>query len=67
MLSAEQKLFYQTNGYVLVPAMLDMSEAASLRAEMHAIAASQGPSDATWDSVRNSGTAITAAATSSHS
>lgn len=59
MLSAEQKLFYQTNGYVLVPAMLDMSEAASLRAEMHAIAASQGPSDATWDSVRNTGTAIT--------
>ena len=59
MLSIEQKSFYQKNGYVVVPGLLDQSEAARLRAEMHAIAAREGHSDATWESVRGGGTAIT--------
>lgn len=59
MLSVEEKNFYQNNGYLLVPSLLDSGEAEALRTEMHAIAAREGHSDATWASVRGGGTAIT--------
>lgn len=59
MLTENQKNFYDERGYVLVPGLLSLAEAAALRTEMHAIAMSEGHSDATWDSVRASGTSIT--------
>src|SRR5690242_584927 len=59
MLSEEQKKFYDDQGYVLVPGLLSAEEAAAFRAEMHRIADNEGNSDATWDSVRGSGTTIT--------
>ena len=58
MLDQTQLDFYQTNGYVLVPGLITQEEALALREEMHAIAAREGHSDATWDSVRSGETAI---------
>ena len=59
MLDAEQLSFYDANGYILIPGLLEPAEAAALHAEMHAIAGQEGHSDATWASVRGQGTAIT--------
>ena len=58
MLTEEQKSFYDEQGYVLVPNLLTSDEAAAFRAEMHRIATDEGSSDATWDSVRGTGTSI---------
>lgn len=57
-LTTSQQLFYQENGYVLVPELLSSSECTRLRQEMHDIAAQEGHSDATWDSVRGENTAL---------
>ena len=51
--------FYRENGYVHVKGLLTTEEAAAYRAELHALAARQGETDATWDSVRGGGTSIT--------
>jgi phytanoyl-CoA hydroxylase len=54
-LTAEQRAFYTENGYVLVPGIFSHDEAATLRAEAHALAdrLQQGRNiDATWASVR---------------
>ena len=53
MLTPDQMQFYADHGYVLVPGLLTAAEAATYRAEVHAIAATQGPSDATWESVKS--------------
>lgn len=58
-LSAEQRSFYQQNGYVHVEGLLSPEEAAAYRAELHALAERQGGNDATWSSVRGAGTRIT--------
>jgi phytanoyl-CoA hydroxylase len=57
-LSSSQKAFYEENGYLLVPGCIDPDEAADLRTEVHAIAARQGPTDATWSSVAEGGTVL---------
>lgn len=51
-LTPDQQVFYREQGYIHLPGFLSPDEAASYRAEVHAIAASQGPSDATWASVK---------------
>ncbi len=58
-LSVEQIDFYHENGFVHVRGLLAPEEAAAYRAEVHAIAERQGSNDATWESVRGSGTQIT--------
>ena len=58
-LSDEQKAFYEQNGYVHVQGMITREEAAAYRAELHALAARQGSNDATWTSVKGTGTTIT--------
>lgn len=50
-LSPEQKAHYDENGYVLVKGLLSPAEAAAYRAEVHALDARQGETNATWDSV----------------
>jgi ectoine hydroxylase-related dioxygenase (phytanoyl-CoA dioxygenase family) len=57
-LSEEQRRFYAENGYILLRAFIGPEEAAALRAEVHAIAARQGPTNATWASVAGAGTAL---------
>lgn len=59
MLTAEQKAFYDEHGYIHIPGMLSQDEAAFFRAEVHALAEREGQSDATWESVRGTGTSIT--------
>lgn len=56
--TAAQLRFYADNGYLLIPALIDADEAAALRAEVHAIAARQGPTNATWSSVAGADTAL---------
>lgn len=56
-LTEEQKAFYETNGYVLVRGLLSPEEAATYRAEVHALNERQGETDATWESVKG-GTSI---------
>ncbi len=51
-LSDKQRDFYQEYGYVLVKGLLTPQEAAAYRAEVHALDARQGETDATWDSVK---------------
>lgn len=51
-LTPEQKAFYDENGYVLVPGLFTPEEAAAYRAEVHAIDARQGETNATWASVK---------------
>jgi len=58
-LSAEQRDFYARLGYVHIKGLLTAAEAAAYRAELHALAARQGETDATWDSVKTGGTSIT--------
>ena len=57
-LSRDQQTFYEENGYLLLPSFIDKGEAASLRAEVHAIAIRQGPTNATWSSVAAQGTVL---------
>ena len=57
-LTAEQGRFYEDNGYVLIKEFITGREAAGLRAEVHAIAERQGPTDATWSSVAGEGTKL---------
>lgn len=58
-LTSDQRCFYDENGFVVVPSLLTSEEAADLRNEAHAIAEAQGDADATWGSVRSSGTRLT--------
>jgi phytanoyl-CoA hydroxylase len=58
-LTAEERAFYAENGYVHVKGLLTAEEAREYRAEVHAIAERQGSNDATWESVKGSGTRIT--------
>ncbi len=58
-LSDTQKAFYDENGYVHIEGLITTEEAAMYRAELHDIAARQGSNDATWTSVKGSGTTIT--------
>ena len=51
-LSAAQRADYDANGYILVKGLLSPEEAAFYRAEVHALDARQGATNATWDSVR---------------
>ena len=57
-LSTDQRRFYDDNGYLLIKQFITAGEAASLRAEVHAIAARQGPTNATWSSVSGQGTKL---------
>lgn len=57
-LTAEQLAAYDRDGYVHIRGLLTAAEAAAYRAEVHAIAAQQGESDATWASVKGTGTSI---------
>ena len=57
-LTADQQAFYDENGYLLIPGLIGADEAAKLRAEVHAIAARQGPTNATWSSVADGGTLL---------
>ena len=57
-LTSEEKAFYDENGYLLIRGFLTSQEAADLRAEVHAIAARQGPTNATWASVSDQGTKL---------
>lgn len=56
-LTDRQKRDYAEHGYVLIKGLLGAGEAAAYRAEVHALDARQGETDATWDSVKG-GTAI---------
>lgn len=58
-LSAAQREFYAEHGYVHIRSLLTAEEAAFYRAELHALAARQGETDATWESVKAGGTSIT--------
>ena len=57
-LSAEQRSFYDDNGYLLIRRFIGPAEASALRSEVHAIAARQGPTNATWSSVSGQGTKL---------
>lgn len=57
-LQPDQKAFYEENGYLLISGFVGPDEAAALRTEVHAIAARQGPTNATWSSVAEGGTAL---------
>jgi phytanoyl-CoA hydroxylase len=58
-LTPEQAEFYRQNGYLHIRGLLDPQEAAFYRAELHALAERQGSNDATWTSVKDSGTRLT--------
>lgn len=57
-LSPTQRQYYAECGYVLLRGFLPSDEAAALRAEVHEIAARQGPTNATWSSVSDAGTKL---------
>ena len=57
-LNAEQRAHYAEHGYVLVKGLLSRAEAAAYRAEVHALDARQGATNATWASVKDGGTAL---------
>ncbi len=57
-LTAEQKAFYEDNGYVVVRGLLTPEEAAAYRAEIHALDARQGPTDGTWASLEGADNSI---------
>ncbi|NNM76490.1 phytanoyl-CoA dioxygenase family protein [Sphingomonas sp. ID1715] len=57
-MTPDQRAFYDENGYLLIPSFIAPDEAAALRAEVHAIAARQGPTNATWSSVADQGTVL---------
>jgi ectoine hydroxylase-related dioxygenase (phytanoyl-CoA dioxygenase family) len=57
-LTADQHRFYEENGYLLIKQFISPAEAAALRAEVHDIAARQGPTNATWSSVAGKDTRL---------
>ncbi|HKP34848.1 MAG TPA: phytanoyl-CoA dioxygenase family protein [Sphingomicrobium sp.] len=57
-LTPAQRSFYDENGYLLIRQFITGDEAASLRYEVHAIAARQGPTNATWSSVSSQNTRL---------
>ena len=57
-MTPEQRAAYTEDGFLLLRGLIDPAEAAALRAEVHAIAARQGPTNATWASVAGGGTAL---------
>jgi ectoine hydroxylase-related dioxygenase (phytanoyl-CoA dioxygenase family) len=57
-LSDQQCRSYEEDGYLLIKGFISAEEAAALRAEVHAIAARQGPTNATWSSVASEGTKL---------
>jgi ectoine hydroxylase-related dioxygenase (phytanoyl-CoA dioxygenase family) len=57
-LTDDQRNFYEANGYVLIRGLIGVEEAEALRSEVHAIAARQGPTNATWNSVSGQGTKL---------
>jgi ectoine hydroxylase-related dioxygenase (phytanoyl-CoA dioxygenase family) len=57
-LTPDQLRFYGENGHLLIRGFISADEAAALRAEVHAIAARQGPTNATWSSVSDQGTKL---------
>lgn len=57
-MTPEQVASYHDQGYLLVRSLITSEEAATLRAEIHAIAMRQGPTNATWTSVADAGTVI---------
>lgn len=58
-LTAEQRAFYADNGYLHVRGLIDPATVAACRAELHALAERREETDATWASVRGTGTRIT--------
>ncbi|MBX9796934.1 phytanoyl-CoA dioxygenase family protein [Sphingomonas sp.] len=50
-LSTDQRRAYDEQGYILIPGLLSLEEAARYRAEVHALDARQGLTNATWASV----------------
>ncbi len=57
-LTPDQRNFYDGNGYLLIRKFISLEETAELRAEVHSIAARQGPTNATWSSVSGQGTQL---------
>jgi phytanoyl-CoA hydroxylase len=57
-LSSEQQAHYDEHGYVLIKGLLSADEAAGYRAEVHALDARQGETNATWDSVKDGNAAL---------
>jgi ectoine hydroxylase-related dioxygenase (phytanoyl-CoA dioxygenase family) len=57
-LTPDQRSFYDENGYLLIRGFIGAGEAGTLRAEVHGIAARQGPTDATWSSVKDQDTSL---------
>jgi phytanoyl-CoA hydroxylase len=57
-LTADQHRLYDENGFLLIKQFMTAAEAAALRAEVHGIAARQGPTNATWSSVSGQGTKL---------
>jgi ectoine hydroxylase-related dioxygenase (phytanoyl-CoA dioxygenase family) len=58
-LSPDQIAAYHEQGFIHVPGLLSREEAALYCAEVHGIAERQGATDATWASVKGTGTSIT--------
>lgn len=57
-LSPKQRAFYEEQGYILIKGLYTRDEAAAFRAEIHALNALQGQTNATWDSVKDGETSI---------
>jgi phytanoyl-CoA hydroxylase len=57
-LTAEERAFYDDNGFLHVKELLTPEEANFYRAEVHALSQRQGETDATWESQRGAGTTI---------
>ena len=57
-LSPEQRRSYDENGFLLIRRFIGPAEASALRTEVHAIAARQGHTNATWSSVSGQGTQL---------
>lgn len=51
-LSAAQRADYEANGFILIKGLLSAEEATYYRAEVHALDARQGETNATWASVK---------------
>ncbi|SFR87377.1 phytanoyl-CoA dioxygenase family protein [Sphingomonas jatrophae] len=58
MLTPDQIHAYRRDGYLHLRGLFSPEEAAAYRAEVHAIAEGQGPTDATWESVKDGATRL---------
>jgi ectoine hydroxylase-related dioxygenase (phytanoyl-CoA dioxygenase family) len=58
-LNSEQKVFYDTNGYILVKGLFSKDEASAYRKRLHQLADRLGNPDATWASVKSGDTRLT--------